>query len=349
MKLLVLTNESRSSSAPGQRDALIQLVNQGWIKSVSFVSYKNEQSYSRNFVAILEAVSSKNYDLLFIWSPTSFPESRNHFEQLERGIGNRPVLYWEGDCWAISGIKSFSEQMRWWAAKSDAIFTVAGDPQKSHFEKYCSNVYLIPQTYCHIQFQFGELESPFRTSNKSGIAMIGNQSATLPFLYGVPGSGARFSLAHLLKVSYRDDFHLYGSHWPRWLGATAIPYEEQISTIRKDLFSVNWDHFPKYESFVSDRLPISLLAGRPHITTKHPGKNIYGDQNVGLIEVDTILDAVSACESLLQLDPVELNSMGNAAHRWAKNRLSHRQAGQFMLSKLEMNIPRPKLFPWNIL
>jgi hypothetical protein len=96
-------------------------------------------------------------------------------------------------------------------------------------------------------------------------------------------------------------------------------------------------------------LPISLLAGRPHITTKHPGENFYGNQDVGLIEVDSLSAALAACENLIQGDPADLTAQGLNAYHWSKNRFSHRQAGQFMISKVISEVPQPNSFPWSIL
>ena len=347
VRILTISNESKVGNAPGQRDALERLVGKSWIESVDFVMYKSKGDQGDDFSDVLDAVSSSNYDILFIWSPRNFPSKRDDFERLVKAIGIRPVIYWEGDPWTSKGIKKYFEQMFWWAEISNAIFTVAGNPQLETFKRYNSNVFLIPHTYCHIQFANEELEAPGRVSEFDKIVMIGNQVATVPFLYGVPGSGIRFSLASVLKFKYREGFALYGSNWPKWLKASQLDYGDQASTVRRSLFSVNWDNFPHHESYASDRLPVALLAGRIHITTAHRGTKLYGNLENGLIECADLQSMLATTDEVFNSNPEYLTRVGLQGHMWVKNRLSHREAGQFMISKVYDQVPVPKLFPWN--
>jgi len=349
MRILAITNEAKIDSAPGQRDALVQLQRNGWIETVDFISYKMNDDYSTNFQSVLEAVKSKKYDTFFVWSPKDFPATFNDFEKLSIAIGQRTVLYWEGDPWSVGGIKTYFKQMFWWARISTILFSVAGDPQSNEFKRYSSNVCLIPHTYCHIQFQKEEMHPPEKIDWDPNFIMIANQVATIPFLYGVPGSGTRFLLANRLKSKYADRFDLYGSNWPRWLNAINLKYSEQGAAIRKHSFSINWDNFPKYESYASDRLPIALISGRVHLTTKHGGPSLYGNYENGLIECNNPKEMMSAVESLMNCSPSELFLRGLQGHNWVKNRLSHRQAGQFMISRVNSKVPLPDLYPWNIL
>jgi hypothetical protein len=55
------------------------------------------------------------------------------------------------------------------------------------------------------------------------------------------------------------------------------------------------------------------------------------------------------CEELLQTNPDRIIQAGMEGYLWARHRLSHKQAGQFMISKVNENVPTPDLFPWNIL
>ena len=93
----MVTNESEISSAPGQRDALLRLVNSGYIKNVDFISWRLAINSVSGFEKILASVSARSYDALFIWSPRNFPDTREQFERLSDAIGHRTVIYWEGD------------------------------------------------------------------------------------------------------------------------------------------------------------------------------------------------------------------------------------------------------------
>jgi hypothetical protein len=347
MKILVITNENRPGSAPGQRDALLDLVSLRWISSVKFVSHKIGQDYSNKFKDILDEVSAKSYDVLIVWSPKNFPSNQKEFEQLKKGIGSRPVLYWEGDTWGEFSLKPFFEQMFWWASISTILFTVSGNPQKEIFSQYCQNVVLIPHTYCHIQFKKEASVMPYRIFPESKIVMVGNQSATIPFIYGMPGSGTRFAMAALMKYSHKQRFQIYGLNWPRWLGAYPIDYKFQAKVVRDSIFSVNWDNFPSHESYASDRTPIALLAGRIFITTKHPGISLYGDEDNGLFQFESPFKILEASHEFISSDPEFVYRAGLNAHNWVKKRLSHREAGRFIVSKLTKKVPPLNLYPWN--
>lgn len=347
MRILVVTNESNTSSAPGQRDALQILVRNAFVKSVKFVSYRSISGGGFDFLNVLTEIKSKNYDLLFIWSPKDFPKTEVQFAQIAEALGERDLIYWEGDPWTPRGIKAIYPQMEWWASLSKVIFSVAGNPQKEIFERHAAKVIVVPHTYCHIQFRMEESRPPSPLSSKKSFLMVANQVATVPYIYGVPGSGSRFTLASWLKLKYPREFELRGRGWPNSFKANPLAYAEQASAIRSHSFSLNWDNFPNHESYASDRLPIALLAGRIHLTSQHPGLNLYGTEDIGLFEFASPRSLVGGIEEHLQTSPEALFSQGLEAHKWAKNRLSHREAAHFMVSVVNSKLPQLDFFPWN--
>ena len=110
--------------------------------------------------------------------------------------------------------------------------------------------------------------------------------------------------------------------------------------------SANWDNFPHHESYASDRLPISLLAGRVHITSMHPGVNHYGGEDIGLVQVSGLRELHHKVDELRGVDPLKLSQMGLDAHNWSKHRFSHREAARFMFSHISKDIPRLQIQPW---
>ena len=227
------------------------------------------------------------------------------------------------------------------------IFTVSKKPQTTILQSISqAKILLIPQTYCHIQFSAQEVTEPPLLTHSKSVVMIGNQSAKVPFLYGTPGSGVRFLAATSLKFRLGEDFQLYGKGWPRAIATGVVKYQEQAKLIRNFSMSANWDNFTQHESYASDRLPISLLAGRVHITSSHPGINYYGDEDIGLTQVTALREMHSKIYELRRLDPLKLSRMGLEAHNWAKYRFSHREAARFMFSHISNEIPRLQMQPW---
>jgi hypothetical protein len=347
LRVMVITNEDSIDSAPGQTNAIRILADQDFIDSVEFVSYLRFGNLEQDFAQVMSALLHATYDVLMIWSPKNFPEHIDKFEQLISAIGGRPIYYWEGDPWTERGIKKWTNAMKWWASKSELIFTVAKEPQISMFQSVSNGkVVFIPQTYCHIQFYSEEKFKPPEIVNSNSVVMIGNQSSKVPFLYGTPGSGLRFLAGISLKFRLGSDFELYGKHWPRGIANGTIPYSNQSKLIRNFSMSVNLDNFPEHESYVSDRLPISLLAGRIHITSTHPGVNHYGGEDIGLFRVSGLSEMHHKIDELRTFDPLKLSKMGLEAHNWVKHRFSHREAAHFMFSYISNDIPRLQIQPW---
>jgi hypothetical protein len=347
LRVMVITNENFIDSAPGQKDAIRVLSHQDFIDSVEFVSHSHYGNQEQDFVQVLSALLSVKYDVVMIWSPKCFPETADKFDQLISAIGGRPIYYWEGDPWTKTGVKKWTNSMKWWASKSEIIFSVAMEPHKTMFQSVSSAKFIfIPQTYCHIQFSNEEQVKPPEIMNSTSVVMIGNQSAKVPFLYGTPGSGVRFLAATSLKFRLGEDFYLYGRRWPRNMATGMVKYSEQSKLIRNFSMSANWDNFPHHESYASDRLPISLLAGRVHVTSSHPGVNHYGGEDIGLVQVSGLRELHQKVDELRGVDPLKLSQMGLDAHNWSKHRFSNREAARFMFSHISKDIPRLQIQPW---
>jgi hypothetical protein len=350
LKFLVLTNETFADSAPGQKNAIILLREKGWIESVDFVSHSSLGNDDLNFECVIKALKEADYDVVFLWSPRDFPSSREKFEAITDVIAGRPIFYWEGDPWVSRGLKSWTEPMKWWANESKVIFSVAKDPHMAII-KSCSNaqVFVVPQTYCHIQFAGQEKDSPENLTNSKSVLMIANQTAKIPFIYGTPGSGVRFLAALSLKYTLKEDFFLFGRGWPGSIASGTVSYRDQAKKIREFSISTNWDNFTNHESYASDRLPISMIAGRVHVTSAHPGLDFYGNESLGVYKVNSILGLHNRIFQLRSEDPKVLSERGRAGFEWVRDRLSHRQAAQFMFSKMTSKVPAPSFFPWSAL
>ncbi len=102
--------------------------------------------------------------------------------------------------------------------------------------------------------------------------------------------------------------------------------------------SVNWDHFPRHESYASDRLPISMVAGRVHVTTGHPGFDWVPGHEAGLFVEPSVAGVVERVKTLAAAPEDEILELGLAAHHWARERMSHRAAARFMLAAVDRQL-----------
>jgi hypothetical protein len=117
-----------------------------------------------------------------------------------------------------------------------------------------------------------------------------------------------------------------------------VAYDSQIDALSQGLISVNWDHFPRHESYVSDRLPTSLLAGRVHVTTDHLGLDWLPGPEIGLFREPTVAAVVERVEQLAATPPEDLLALGAAGRSWVKHRLSDREAARYMLGAVDTNM-----------
>jgi len=296
--------------------------------------------------AIQRATVSLQPNVVLVLSPGALAVDPDWITSWLSAAGNPVTLLWEGDAWH-RWAKPPSAAMRSWLQRVDHVFTVAGAPQRELLERCgARDVRFVPQTYCHVTFAREEAAPPDEYGIRYDAVMIGNSVAHLGRFSRMPGAGRRARLARRLRSSEME-VAIYGAGWPtRWCAAT-VPYAGQASIIRQAKMSVNWDHFPRHHAYASDRLPISLIAGRPHITTHHDGLSWLPGEEAGLFFERSTAGIVDRVRLIRSMSPQTLLALGRAAHAWVSNRLSDRQAARFLLSAVDDDVlDRLPADPW---
>jgi hypothetical protein len=155
--------------------------------------------------------------------------------------------------------------------------------------------------------------------------MIGNrvQSRRLKWIT-LPGGKQRADLATRLTREFGGRFGLYGAGWRGLPSQGPVAFTEQERVIQSARLSVNWDHFHSYPYYFSDRLPISLAAGVPHVTSYHPGYEQFFSGCPGLYWVRSVAELIDCVRWLLCKSDAELLEQGLAARRWVAQRLEGR-------------------------
>lgn len=342
-RVLLITNERVHGDAAGQIHAYQELEVCGEIGHVTAVSACSEVDPAEATATVLQAVEHARPDVAVLWTPGRFPGSRANFERIQKALGSASLLYWEGDPWHRA--KPITAQMRWWMGAADVVFTTAGPPQATDFLAAGARlVQHVPNTYCHVKFRMCEAVEP-PPVDRQRVTMIGSNLMLIPALTGVPGSFRRAELAMRLRRAV-PDFDLRGKGWARLgLRAQPIEYARQADHIREGALSVIWDHWPYLPDYSSDRLPIALVAGRPHVTTLHPGMQWVPGQDLGLFQEASPARIVDVVSDLLP-DTDRLSRLGRAAHRWAAHRVSHREAARYIMSTVLDSVASPPSDPW---
>lgn len=199
----------------------------------------------------------------------------------------------------ISGLGDFSK-----------IFAFPGGPP----------VELKPQGFPREHFA---LHDPLATPKTHDIVMIANRGnrRRLRFLY-VPGGRRRARFALALSDLYGPRFALYGKGWSALSSARgSLPYFAQEQAIQSGRISANWDHFDHIDYYYSDRLPISLAAGVPHVTSYHRGYDQLFRGCPGFYACRSVAEAVETCRWLTSRPDRELVEEGLAARQWALDHL----------------------------
>ena len=349
-KLLLITNEYKNGDAAGQVNGYELLVDSGELNSCIKVSHNEGFDQQLAFERVLDSLSNFKFDIVLIWSPSKFPTTFLQFEQLIDRINGRPILYWEGDPWGPDNRKkTITTQMKWWMAHSEIVYSTVSHPHSTLFRNYgAKRVIFCPNTYCHLKFKLEENTIPYRFESglTADISIIANNSARIPGISGLPGSLRRWELISRLHFERRFTSNIYGSNWPNGWSNGLLPYDKQVKKIREAKINLNWDHFPQYADYSSDRLPIALLAGRPHITTNHPGMKWAPDESLGLFQENAPSQILSRARELLSFAPEHLWELGLQAHKWAKNRVSHREAARYVISSYIDDVAKPPNDPW---
>lgn len=310
MRLLYIPNENIEGDQIGPRRAFEKLLEDGELTAYQAYSYLvRDKIMSGHADALAEMYSVANNfrpDVIFIQHTTNtYPMEREYLRRLKSVPSTPKLVLYEEDPYGT------------WVKRID--YTLGNVMAESDMAVLGGNGYLIdlarkagartirfaPHSYDSIRF-----DTPWAptTVRRWDAVMIANLTCLkrIPFLF-MPGGHGRKQAARRLYRVLGDRFALFGSG-QGWQGEPycqgRISYEKQGEAIRNAWMSVNWGQFDQIGMYCSDRLPISLASGVPHITNYQPGyEHIY--QNIpGLFVIKTPAEAADVAVYLLSL-PVE--------------------------------------------
>jgi hypothetical protein len=335
----MITNERTPGTEYGLRDEYENMQRHGEIgvfRALSPAATAANAGAEAAARELYDAAAELHPNVVLVLSPSGLGHEPEWVQRYLESLGGPFVAYWEGDPWHRWG-KPVTRSMRAWLAAADVVFSVAREPQFELLRRSgASDVRFIPHTYCHVQFADVEDRNPLDDAAVVHDAvLIGSRLAHFGLVSRVPGAAARASLVR--RLQRRRDLRLavYGSGWHGRGVRAPVPYNMQVRVIREGLMSVNWDHFPRHASYASDRLPISLLAGRVHITTSHPGLDWLPGREGGLFLEPSVAAVVERVEELTAMPSPELLELGAAGYEWVRRRLSDREAARFMLGAVQ--------------
>ena len=328
LRFFYLPNELREGDQIGPRKAFRLLHEQGTFSSYTAYSYLVERQRARTqgeaLEALYQAAAAFAPDLIY-WQHLnrSYPVERTFLQRL-KALPSRPRFVWHDPDPYGRRIKRIDSVMRDALAECDmAILVGLGYLAAEVRHAGAPRVMFAPHSYD--DERFGQPWQPTLTRRHDAI-MIANLTCLkrVPFLF-LPGGRQRKQLARSFHRAYGERYAVFGAG-QGWQGEPycrgPIAFDAQQQAIRESWLTVNWGQFDDIAMYSSDRLPISLAAGVPHITNHQRGyEHLFPDAR-GIYFVHSPAEALDVADMLLSLPREQLIAIGEQGAAYARERLN---------------------------
>lgn len=327
MKILHLPNErtnERTKLELTSRVAFEEFYNKGRILDYQVYSFllRLKETGSNKAVQeeILNKVKEQKPDIIFWQHISEFDLSEDFYKTLKQCSPHTKIVYQDMDAYGHF-VKKVTPQMRKILSIAEIVFTCGtGDFFNVLKENGAQKVFYQPHSFDQERAPI-DLGIYPGMGKKYPLLMIGSRAFTRNPLLTFPGSKERLELVNRFTKEFTSDFYLFGHNWKKSVSYQgSLPFHLQYETIQQSRVTVNWDHFDNEPNYFSDRLPISLICGIPHITTKHPGYGYqFKDCEGGLYCAESPKEAVEIARYLLSKPDDFLYKEGIKGRNFALN------------------------------
>ena len=258
---------------------------------------------------------------LVLWQhPTRYPVAPAVLDAIKRQSFRPLLVYDERDPY-VRGSKPLPSGARVLSRFADVVFSTGlGDKVDLFRNAGARRVYYSPT--CMDVERFSAEWTPAIQPAFDVVMIASLCRFNVPFLR-LPGSRERVLLADKLWKRLGDRFAVFGHYWPRRPYVHGpLPFEHQTATMQKGLVSVGWDRFATTPYYFSDRLPIAMMSGVPHVTNYKPGFDQLFRNGMDLFYGRTIDDVVDTVMYLLSLPREELVRIGRQQRDYAVQNLA---------------------------
>lgn len=327
MRWLYVPNENTDGDQIGPRIAFGKLYAENVFSAYKAYSYlvrgKAAACHLDALSEFLETAREFSPDVIFIQHATNtYPMDRAYLQQLKNLPSKPTLVLHEADVYGYF-TKRMDATLRSVLAESDICFMCGtGHIADMALKAGARKVRLALHSYDSRRFS-----TPWQPTlnRKYDAVMIGNLTCLkrIPWLH-MPGGRSRKLTARALHSHLGDRFAVYGAGqgWesePYCKGK--IAFDKQGDAIRDSWMSVNWGIFDEIPMYSSDRLPISLACGVPHITNYQPGYEYVFDHVPGLFLIKSPKEAVDVALYILSLSVERRNELGLQAAEYARKHL----------------------------
>jgi len=327
MRWLYIPNENSEGDQIGPRMAFEKLHQEGVFSEYKAYSYLvrqkelpcHQDALDEFYKTTLEFAP----DVIFIQHPSNgYPMDNVYLKKLKTIPSKPKLVLFEADPYGYF-VKRMDATLKAVIAESDLCYLV-GTGHLAEMARNAGAKLIRFATHSYDSQRFGIPWEPTLTRNHDAI-MIANLPVLkrIPWLY-VPGGRKRKQTAQALYKFLGDRFAVFGGD-RGWDGEPyckgKINFNKQREAIQDSWMSVNWGQYDEIAMYASDRLPISLACGVPHITNYQPAYDHVFNNIPGLFVIKEPKEVVDAALYILSLTIEQRNALGYEASDYAKKHL----------------------------
>jgi hypothetical protein len=332
-RLLYLPDEDRLGGQVGPRRAFEALIRDGRLAAYQAFAPHYEAAFSGpvDASARLLALANAFQPTIILWShPSNFRVPSELVARL-RSVASRPTIVLQDmDAWGMVR-KRLTPSTRLLTKEADLVYLCGTGSLARVFRR--AGAARVRYAFDGADGErFGTPWSPTKQREYDVVTIANRNRGRLPGS-ALPGAWRRARLVDLLERQYGPRFALYGHGWeghPSWKGPLA--FDSQGEANRSAWVSAGWDHFPAIASYTSNRTPISLVSGVPHVTNYNPGYELIYPPGSGLYWAKTVRSVAEMVTVVLAMPRKDLLAIGEHAACFARD---HRSEEAFMERLLE--------------
>jgi hypothetical protein len=327
MRWFYVPNENIEGDQIGPRMAFEKLHRENEFSAYTAYSYLVRQkalsSHEEALAELLEAARKFGPDVIFIQHPgNSYPMDREYLQKLKHISSAPKLVLYEEDPYGHF-VKRLNATISAVLAESDMCF-LGGTGYLAEMARKAGAKTVRYAPHSYDTQRFGTEWQPTLTRRFDAV-MIANLTCLkrIPWLF-MPGGRNRKLTAQALYKHLGERLAVYGTG-QGWNGAPyckgRIAFDKQGDAIRDAWMSVNWGQFDQIAMYSSDRLPISLACGVPHITNYQPGYEQVFANIPGLFIIKAPQEAIDVALYILSLTVDKRNELGFQGAEYARKYL----------------------------
>ena len=312
MRLLFLVQGMTHHDQPGYHDGFQRVLARGLLTDYQQLCYPamvKSLGYGRFCDRVIQKAHQMDAHVVFLQFPHGFRElNPDFFTGLRRALPGVIICSSNGDGFSPI-IKPLPRSLVTAARYSDLTFTTSmGWISRQWIKQGARNIVLMPNGFCQVRFgKAAPSKSP-----EFDIAFVGSlYRSRNPLRRFHPFNRRRKTMVEQLTRRYGKKFGLFGHGWqgnPSWQGPLDYAAQEACYQNARMVFGGsphNRDPF-----YHSDRFFIAAVSGSPLVDTFIPGLGHFLLPDTHWHPVSQKSELVPTLDRLLDMDEVQLKSMG---------------------------------------